>query len=159
DERLHLAFPRGFIGRAQDRGRMHGRRDERRERRLHELAAMLRDAELAAEERLRGGRAETGEHLRLYDLDLRLEPRMARGDLLGARALVDAALPARRPLEVLDRIRDVHRLAVDAGLLERVVEDAAGGTDERFALEVLAVARLLSDHHDLRAGTALSEYR
>src|SRR5205085_8990908 len=74
-------------------------------------------------------------------------------------ALVDAALPARRPLEVLDRVRDVHGVTVDAGLLERVVEHPSGRPDERLALEVLPVARLLADHHDLRAGTAFTEHR
>src|SRR4051812_32985784 len=137
---------------------MHRRGDERRERRLHELAAMLRHTELAADDGLRGGRAETREHLWLHHFEFRLEPRVARGDLLGARAFVDAAFPAWRPLEVLDRVRDVHGVAVDAGLLQGLVEQTTGGTDERAALEVLPVARLLADHHDLRARTPLAEH-
>ncbi len=56
---------------------------------------------------------------------------------------MDAALAARLPLEVLDRIRDVDQVAVDAGIFEAAIEEVAGGTDERVAKAVLGVAGLL----------------
>src|SRR5690348_2483553 len=118
--------------------------------RLEPLAALLRDAELLAEERLRRRRAEADEHRRLHDRELRLEPGAA-GHLLGpARLRVDAPLPARLPLEVLDRVRDVDLPAVDPREIERLVEQAPRRPDERAALLVLLVARLLADEHHRR---------
>ena len=75
------------------------------------------------------------------------------------RALVQTPLATRRrtPLEVLDDVRDEDRLAIDPGGLERLVEDPAGRTDERRALDVLVVARLLPDHHPASRHRALPE--
>jgi hypothetical protein len=61
---------------------------------------------------------------------------------------VDAALALRPELEVLDGVRDVRRRPVDAGRLERLVEQPAGRPDERPARPVLLVAGLLADEHD-----------
>src|SRR3712207_8490853 len=53
-----------------------------------------------------------------------VQPRDARRDLRRVRLLVDAARPllAALPLEVLHRVRDVDRVAVDAGALQRLVD-------------------------------------
>jgi len=131
---------------------VHRRHDERRQLRLHRHAAVLADPELTAEERLRGGRAEAHEHLGLQQREFGLEPRPAGGDLRSVRLLVDAPLPARLPLEVLDDVRDVGQLAVDPRLLECLVEQPAGGADERLASQVLLIAGLLADEHDLSVG-------
>jgi len=131
--------------------------DDGREVALHRLAALLRHAELAAEQRLRGCRAEADQHRRPHDGELRVEPRAAGRDLAPARLLVDAPLPPRRPLEVLDHVRHVGERAVDPGLLERLVEEASGRADERASLAVLAVAGLLADEHGAGAGAALAE--
>src|ERR671915_2200664 len=47
-----------LVGGAQDRGRVHRRRRHRREVGLHQLASPLRDAEVAAEQRLSRRRTE-----------------------------------------------------------------------------------------------------
>ena len=62
---------------------------------------------------------------------------------------MQAAFAALLELEMLDRIGDEHLAAVDAGIDDRAVEHAACRTDERMALSVLLVARLLADQHDL----------
>jgi hypothetical protein len=72
---------------------------------------------------------------------------------------VDPPLSTRLPLEVFDRIRDVGLGAVDAGLLERLVEDLPGRADEGLALAVLLVAWLLTDHHHVRLARALAKDR
>jgi len=138
---------------------VHRRHDDGRELRLDGHAAVLADPELTTEERLRGGRAEAHEHLRLQQRELGLEPRPAGGDLRSVRFLVDAALPTRLPLEVLDDVRDVGQPAVDPGLFERVVEQSARGADERPARQVLLVAGLLADEHDLGFGRPFAEDR
>src|SRR5256885_2074706 len=62
---------------------------------------------------------------------------------------MNAPLAASLVTEMLDHVRDVDIAPLDPGLLEPLVEDAAGRPDERMALDVLAVARLLADHHHL----------
>ena len=98
---------------------MHGREDVLGEIALDRRPALLGDAELPPEERLRSRRTETDEHARLDDRELGVEPRPARGELGGVRLVVDTTLAARLPLEVLHRIRDVHLVAIDTGFVER----------------------------------------
>src|SRR5207245_2830257 len=112
-----------------------------------ELAAMRRHLELAPEERLRGGRAKADDRARLDQFNLGVQPRPACGDLAGVRLLVNPALAARLPFEMLDDVRHVHALAIDAGVFERLVEQAAGRTDERASCEILGVTRLFADEH------------
>src|SRR5438067_1853163 len=83
------------------------------------------------------------EQARLDRVQLAIEPRPAGGDLGPVRLLVDAALPQRLPLEVLDDVRDVGLLPVDARVRHGLVEDAPGRPDERTALLVLLVPGLL----------------
>ena len=67
--------------------------------------------------------------------------------------------PRGLPLEVLDHVRHVGRLAVDARLQERLVQEPAGRADERASLEILSVAGLLADEHHRRPARALAEDR
>jgi len=60
---------------------------------------------------------------------------------------------------VFDRVGDVDLAPVDAHLLERLIEETSGRTDEWLAFNVLAVARLLADEHDLGMLGALPEDR
>src|SRR3954471_2348031 len=87
DERLALGFARRVVRGPQDRRRVDRRRDDRREVRVEQLAALLRHAEARTEDRLRRSRAEEHDGLRLDDPELLLEPRLAGVDLelLGRR--------------------------------------------------------------------------
>src|SRR5215813_12218531 len=89
--------------------------------RLRKAAAVLRDPELVAEDRLRGGGAEAHEHVRFDQSQLRFEPRAAGVELRGPRRLVDAALAALLELEVLDRVGDVELLARQTRFGERLL--------------------------------------
>jgi len=89
---------------------------------------------------------------------LRLEPRAACRHLGPVRFLVDASLPSRLPLEVLDRVRHVGVGSVDLSCPQRLVEESAGGADERSAGTVLLISGLLADEHDLGCGCALAEH-
>jgi hypothetical protein len=55
------------------------------------------------------------ERLRLHDVELRLQPRLARIDLEALRRLVDSPLPALLELEVLHDVRQIGVAALDAG--------------------------------------------
>src|ERR1700693_4055354 len=101
---------------------MGGGHDEWDERRFHDLAAMLRDAEVTSQQSLRSGSPEANDHFRLQRSDFRVEPRTARGDLGPVRLFVNAPLAPCLPFEMLDRVSDVGFFAVDAGFLERAVQ-------------------------------------
>src|SRR6201999_445835 len=70
---------------------------------------------------------------------------------------VEATLAPRAPLEVLDRVRQVGVVDLDPGADEGFAQEAAGGTDEGLALDVLAVAGGLADQHQPRLRRALAE--
>src|SRR3954470_3149261 len=129
----------------------------RGELRLEPAAALLRDAELLAEERLCSRRAEADEHLRLDRGQLGLEPRTTGHLLRPGRLRVDAPLAARLPLEVLDGVRHVGRRPVYPRQLESLVEDAPGGADEGSARLVLLIPRLLADEENPRFRRSLAE--
>src|SRR5690349_16736503 len=118
---------------------------------------MLGQAELAAQHRLRRGGAHADDQPGMGSRQLRLQPRAAGFDLVRARLLMDPQFALADPLEVFDRVGDVNRAALDSGLLQRLVENLARRADERMALKVFLVARLLADQHDLRILRAFSE--
>jgi hypothetical protein len=72
---------------------------------------------------------------------------------------VQATLAPRSPLEVLDGVRQVDLAGVDLGGLQGAGENVPRRADEGFALDVLAVARLLADQHQLRLPEAGAEDR
>ena len=95
----------------------------RRRRRRHagrrpreQLPAVLGDPEGRRDQRLGRRRAEADDDLGLEDGELRLQPRPAGAQVLGAGRLVDPPLALDREPEVLDRVGDVGVAAVDAGV-------------------------------------------
>src|SRR3954451_21058811 len=127
-------------------------------RRLDE-AAVPHDAEAGAQQRLRRHRTHQHEHAWRDLLDLGAEPRPARDHVRARRAVVEAPLAARLPAEVLDGVGEVDGIALDAGQLERRVEHVTRWSDEGMARHVLAIAGLLTDEHERRAGRTLTEDR
>jgi hypothetical protein len=70
---------------------------------------------------------------------------------------VQPALAARLVLEVLYGVGDVDVVTFDAGGLQRLIQHAPGGADERPAGPILLVARLLADQHHGGARGSLAE--
>ena len=128
---------------------MHGGHHQRRERRFDEGAAFGRDLELPAEKRLGRGRAETDDHARLDHGNFGVEPGTAGGDFARVRLLVDPALAARLPLEVLHRVRQIHPGRISAGFDDGLAQEAAGWPDERFALRVFVGTGAFADKQPL----------
>ena len=143
----------------EQRRRMDGGHDMRCQRRADEMAALLGHPEAAAKQRLRRGRAEADQNVRLDERELLLEPWQARLDLHRAGLAVNPALAARHPLEVLDHVGDVGPLPVDPCLLERPVEQLAGRADERPPFAILDIARLLADQHEAGTRRSFAEHR
>src|SRR5919198_1041511 len=127
-----------FVGRSKDRGRMDSGRDKRHPRRLEELTTLGADPEVATEQGLGCGRPQADDYAWPDHRQLGVEPRPAGLDL--------------------GRIGHVDQGPVDAGLLEGAIQKAPGWADERFALDVLAIAGLLSNEHDRRAFAPLTKY-
>src|ERR1700722_309350 len=150
DEPLVLAFPRLIVLLAQHVGGVDCHDHAAAVLIGQDLAAPLADRHGAAEHAARRGRPHGDDHLGLDDRALKIEPPAAGVDLAGVRLLVQPPLAALLELEMLDCAGDEHRLAVDAGLDDGAVEDAAGRADERMALLVFLIARLLADQHDPR---------
>ena len=92
-----------------------------------------------------------------YERHLALQPLAARFNLALRRRLVQAALAARLPFEVLHRVGDVEPGAVEPRFGQGGVEDAPRRPDEDVAFAVLGIARLLAHQHDPRARIALPE--
>src|SRR5436305_4679452 len=156
-EQLALAVARLVVALTQDRRGVRGGGDERRQLGLDRHAAVVAELELRAEQGLARGRPEQQKDLGLDLPELLPQPRVARVDLEALRRGVHAPLAALLELEVLDRVGDVDVGAVDPNGLEAAVELAPGGPDERPPLPVLAIARLLADHHDAGLLQALAE--
>jgi uncharacterized protein YecE (DUF72 family) len=111
---------------------------------LQDLPALPGHAEALAQERLGGDGSQADDQLRLDHFQLGKQPRPAGSLLARVGLLVQAPFPPRRPLEVLDRVGQVDRFAIDAGLAERLVEQPAGRSHERPALAVFLVAGCLA---------------
>src|SRR5438552_19089259 len=107
-----------------------------RERCLDHLCGLDSDSKVAAQKRLSGGRTQTDEHLWLDELDFLLQPGKTSRDLALAPLLVHPPLALGHPFEMLDHVGDVSIAAVDAGRLKPLVEQAAGGPDDRLPLDV-----------------------
>src|SRR5208283_2969193 len=112
------------------------------------LAAYFADSDDAAGQAAGRGYAERDDGRRLDQAAFRVEPDPAALDLVIVGTFVQPALAAHFMLEMLDRIGDEGLFPGDAGVIQRLVEDAAGRTDKRFAGNVLFVARLLANQHE-----------
>ena len=122
-----------------------------------QLAPLLRDAEAAADQRLRGHCTEATDEFGFDVPQLGLPPLRARGDVACVRLLVDAHLAGGRQLKcftALVRYTSVRRIPASTSA---AVEEMTRGTDEHVPLPVLVVARLFADHHDPRVRRALTE--
>jgi hypothetical protein len=147
DELLHRGLPLRVVLRPQDRGRMSRDRHQLGQVGFHGSAAVTSDPDLRAKQRLSRGCAEQDDRGWLYNRELGPQPRQAGVHLPAVGLLVDATLSADLEAEMLHNVRDVGIAGRDSRPVEPLVEDPAGRTDERVALDVLAVPGLLADQH------------
>jgi len=124
-------------------------------------AAGFHDAERASQQRFRGDGAKADDDLRFHQRDLVLEPGKAGANLSEIWGFMEATLRPRIlcPLEVLDGVREVQVIAIDARRVERAIEDFPRRADERVPRALLDVARLLADHHHAGPARTFAEHR
>jgi hypothetical protein len=72
---------------------------------------------------------------------------------------MDATLALGHPLEVLDSIRYVNPLAVYPRGVQRLIQKTPGRTNERLALDILAITGLFTNEHHVSRYVALAEDR
>ena len=132
-ENEDLAPARLVVALTEDRARVDRRGDVLGELRVEPAPALLRDAEVLPEERLRRRCAEAHDHLWTHCRDFGIEPRSASRDLNRVRFFVNAPLPSRLPLEVFHHIRDIDVASGNAGRRKRFVQYSARRTDEWMA--------------------------
>ncbi len=120
--------------------------------------AVARQLEARAEHRGGSGRAQADDDLRPHPRDLAQQPRLAGAHMAAFRPLVQAGLAAPLVVEMLDRIGQVQRGAVDAEFGQGTVQQLAGRPCKGPATQVLGIAGLLADHHHPRVGRALAEH-
>lgn len=138
---------------------MDGRYDGFRPLGLHRHAALLRHTERGAEERFRSRCAEAEDDAGSNERDLVGEPGETRAHFGPIGRLVNASLRScfAGPLEVFYGVGDVDVVAVDAGRLERAVEQPASRSDERASGAVLGVSGLFTDDEQRCAGGSFAE--
>src|SRR5882757_9512352 len=128
-----------------------------RERRFDELTTPLADAKFFSQQRLRGSRAEADQHFWFQNLQFCFQPRAARGNFPTIRLLVNTPLASWLPLEVLDGIRHIDFVTVDACFDESFVQELSRGTDERFPRQIFVVARLFAYKNDFGVARAFAK--
>src|SRR5580704_19204152 len=92
DESFHFFFASRLIWGAQYRRRMHRGHHVRSERRFQEFASMLRDAKIAAQQRLRCSGAKADNYFWMQGCNFSVKPRFAGSDFCRIRFFVNAPL-------------------------------------------------------------------
>jgi len=150
--RYHACAPkqRGWMQREQHRDAILA---------LEPLAALLHHRHGPAHHRAGRDRAQRDDRRRPDRGNFALQPVQAGHRFALPRGLVHAPLAAHLELEVLHRVGDVEPVAAPAEFLQGAVEHPARRPDEGPPLEILAIARLLADQHQLRPRRAFPPHR
>ena len=102
-------------------------------------------------QRLRRGRAQCHDQCGTHDLNLRVEPWLARADFDRSRLGMDSPLTPLDEFEMLDRVGNIDVVRRDSGTFHRVMKQLSSRADEWMAEPVFAVAGLLPNEHHSRA--------
>ena len=141
-----LLFFRG-ISKAQNRRRMFGRKNPPWLD-IQNLPAHAGKHDRLTFQGTRGGDAEGDDKSGANDIQLAIEPPAAGLDFAPRRLLVQPELASLLMFEMFDRVCDVTRRSVKAGLGQRLIEHMPRWTDERFAGKVFFISGLFADKHD-----------
>src|SRR5687767_13088920 len=150
-QRLEVLLELRTQARLVQRGRGMEHREHRHVGDAARPAVDARDG-LAGEELVHREASERHDDRGAQGLDVRAEPDIAGGDLVRERIAV-----LGRP--VPDDVRDEDLVAVEPDPGQKLVEELASGADERFALDVLVVARRLAEEEDPGLGAAVARHR
>src|SRR5580658_3914829 len=154
---IHQAFDfRVFssrLGHAQNSRRVNSGGDWAA-RGIENLAAMLGEAKIRAEQILSGGRPQTNDDSGTDRIDLLVQPWAAGDDFEGIGLLVQPSFTARFPFEMLHRVGYIDVTAVDTGRLQALMKQLACRTNKRFSLQIFTIAGLFA--HQKYIGVRIS---
>ena len=159
DEPAVLAFAFVGVRMPKKSRRVDGHEDRRGKGGAQNSSSHVIEPDRFPEDRLSRCHAKADDDARLDDLGLGFQPGAAGGDFSGGRFFVFAPLALGFPFEVLDRIRDIYLLPLNAGFRQRFVQNASRRSHEGTALHIFLIARLLAHEHDRRAGGSFPEDR
>jgi hypothetical protein len=91
--------------------------------------------------------AQSDKETRTYGLDLIKQPVSAYLYLTRVRAFVQPPFAPLLELEMLDRVRHIDALAVQAGITKGFIQQKPCRSDERSALAVFSVPGLFANEH------------
>ncbi len=114
------------------------------------LSAVFCQPKLCSEQALRRSRTQTDNKLRSNGVNLRFQPWPASCYLQRIRFLMQPNLTARFPLEMLNRVGNVHFTPINARGFEALIKKLAGRSDKRLPLLVFAIAGLFA--HQEKSG-------
>src|SRR5947209_17113027 len=118
---------------------------------------MLGHAEITSQNSLGGSCSQQDDYFRLHNSDLGIQPGTAGRDLRSAGLLMNAALAARLPLEMLHNVGYVHVFAVNTGFSQSFIQHRACRSHKWPSGKVFFISRLLAYHHHSRAAAAFTE--
>jgi hypothetical protein len=72
---------------------------------------------------------------------------------------MNPAFPARFPLKVFHRVRDINLGSIDSSFFERSIHDFAGRSNEGFTSDILVISRLFANQHHRCAFRAFAKNR
>src|SRR6476619_2211324 len=122
DQRLQQRCSGSVVRRTQDRCRMIRRDQSATLGKLQGSCTRRGDRHLLTRQREERTRAERHDDARLHVAHFVVEPVSARGHRLLRRRLVNPALAARLPIEMLDGVGDVDLVRGDTGAFERIAQ-------------------------------------
>jgi hypothetical protein len=157
-EEIIFRFELAAVRQTKKHGRVYGHHQPFRQSAFEQFPPVPEHAHIPAGQRLRGGRSHADHDVRPDHFQFRFEPRPACHDLHAAGLLVNPALTALLESKMLHGIGDVGFRATDTRVFERPIQDLSGRPDERPALPVFIIPRLLTDQKQPGASLSFAEY-
>ena len=142
-----LALTRFLIRLSKKRRWVDSREDPRRKLRRQYLAALARNAKSRAENRLCRRRTQGHHQFWLNDSQFRFQPGATGCSLAGIWLLMNPSFPARLPLKMFHRVRDIYLGPINPSFLQRLIHDFSSRSNKGFASDIFVISRLLPDQH------------
>lgn len=124
---------------------------------VQEPAALASQSDWRSLERARCQNSKSNDELWFDYGELALEPPAASLDFIATWMLVQASLSSPLEFEMLHRIGDIDRPAIETDLLQCFIENTTGRSGERPAGTIFLISGLFANQHDPRIGRTFAK--